>query len=91
MIRTLSVFLGIVILCQFAMALSRRNQQCISYPSDCRVRYIKIKKEGSDYLFETDDPWSSKISLGQIHRNPNLNAEYEEITKLSYDHNHILK
>lgn len=91
MIRTLSVFLGIVILCQFAMALSRRNQKYISYPSDCRVKYIKIKNRGEDYLFKEDDPWASKLKLGEIHRNPNLNAQYDEITRLSYDHNHILK
>lgn len=91
MIRTLLVFLGIVILCRFAIALSIRNQNYISYPRDCRIKYRRKENVHDKYLFEMDNPWLKHIEMNEDSGPIDLNREYEEIIKLSYDHNHIIK
>ena len=91
MIRTLFVFIGIVILCRFAMAYSIRNRAYLSYPKDCRVKYKRNDRRHENYLFTMDDPWLQKIKANEMSRSPNINKDYEEITRLSYDYDYILK
>ena len=73
------------------MALSLRNQAYISYPRHCLVKHIRKRDDRDQYMFEGDDPWLQKIDSMVEHKSPNLNKEYEDITHLSYDHNHIIK
>lgn len=91
MIRTLLVFMGIIILCRFAMALSIRNRAYISYIKDCQVKYVRKNEAHNDHLFNEKDPWMQRKKMNNISRSPNLNKDYEEISKLSYDYDYVIK